>query len=148
MLPIAALLPPTAPTASFSPTEPLHPARKLYSTAATPTRLEFDPANAAGVSGSSSSSSSSGGVSDGFSASSGPSEGTSAGVNAAMDAGSETVNREEVNKFGALADEWWDAAGPFAPLHAMNPVRSAFIRDTLCNCFGCAGVVFLYHQRQ
>ena len=54
----------------------------------------------------------------------------------------ESVNREEVKKFGALANEWWDAAGPFAPLHAMNPVRSAFIRDTLCSCYGCAVAAF------
>jgi len=29
----------------------------------------------------------------------------------------------EVARFAALAEEWWDPAGPFAPLHAMNPCR-------------------------
>ena len=36
----------------------------------------------------------------------------------------------EVAKFAALAAEWWDPAGPFAPLHKFNPVRLKFIRDT------------------
>lgn len=31
-------------------------------------------------------------------------------------------------KFSALAAQWWDPAGKFAPLHKFNPVRLAFIR--------------------
>ncbi|MFP4270384.1 MAG: bifunctional 2-polyprenyl-6-hydroxyphenol methylase/3-demethylubiquinol 3-O-methyltransferase UbiG [Alphaproteobacteria bacterium] len=34
----------------------------------------------------------------------------------------------ELAKFAAAAD-WWDSTGPLAPLHRMNPVRIAFIRD-------------------
>ncbi|MEI9886893.1 MAG: hypothetical protein WDN08_10430 [Rhizomicrobium sp.] len=41
-----------------------------------------------------------------------------------------TVDAAEVAKFSALAAEWWDPAGKFAPLHKFNPVRLAFIRDT------------------
>ncbi len=36
---------------------------------------------------------------------------------------------KELAKFQAAAADWWDTAGPLAPLHRMNPVRIAFIRD-------------------
>jgi 2-polyprenyl-6-hydroxyphenyl methylase/3-demethylubiquinone-9 3-methyltransferase len=39
-----------------------------------------------------------------------------------------SVDPSEVAKFGALAAEWWDPAGKFAPLHKFNPVRLGFIR--------------------
>ena len=42
----------------------------------------------------------------------------------------------EVAKFGDVAAEWWDPRGTFRPLHALNPVRVAFIRDALCAGFG------------
>jgi 2-polyprenyl-6-hydroxyphenyl methylase/3-demethylubiquinone-9 3-methyltransferase len=35
----------------------------------------------------------------------------------------------ELAKFEATAADWWDPTGPLAPLHRMNPVRIAFIRD-------------------
>ena len=48
-----------------------------------------------------------------------------------------SVDRREVEKFAALADRWWDArAGPFAPLHALNPARVLFIRRALCASLG------------
>jgi len=47
-----------------------------------------------------------------------------------------TVDRDEVARFAALADEWWDARGKLAPLHKFNPVRLAFIRDQACAQFG------------
>jgi 2-polyprenyl-6-hydroxyphenyl methylase / 3-demethylubiquinone-9 3-methyltransferase len=40
-----------------------------------------------------------------------------------------SVDAAEVAKFSAMADEWWDPAGKFAPLHKFNPVRLGFIRD-------------------
>lgn len=40
-----------------------------------------------------------------------------------------SIDPDEVARFSALADRWWDAAGPFAPLHRFNPVRLGFIRD-------------------
>ena len=40
-----------------------------------------------------------------------------------------SVDAAEVAKFSAIAAEWWDPAGKFAPLHKFNPVRLAFIRD-------------------
>ena len=40
-----------------------------------------------------------------------------------------SIDDDEVARFSALADRWWDATGPFAPLHRFNPVRLGFIRD-------------------
>jgi 2-polyprenyl-6-hydroxyphenyl methylase/3-demethylubiquinone-9 3-methyltransferase len=40
-----------------------------------------------------------------------------------------TINAEEVAKFSAMADDWWDPDGDFRPLHKLNPVRLAYIRD-------------------
>ncbi len=47
-----------------------------------------------------------------------------------------TVDRDEAAKFAAMAEEWWDADGKFAPLHRFNPVRLAFLRDRICERFG------------
>lgn len=35
----------------------------------------------------------------------------------------------EIARFDSLAQRWWDAHGEFRPLHAMNPVRVAYIDD-------------------
>jgi 2-polyprenyl-6-hydroxyphenyl methylase/3-demethylubiquinone-9 3-methyltransferase len=40
-----------------------------------------------------------------------------------------TIDPAEVAKFSAIAAEWWDPSGKFAPLHKFNPVRLGFIRD-------------------
>lgn len=37
------------------------------------------------------------------------------------------VNQDELNKFIAIAERWWDLDGPFKPLHQINPVRLSFI---------------------
>ena len=42
-----------------------------------------------------------------------------------------TIDADEVARFAALAETWWDESGPMAPLHALNPLRIAFIRDAL-----------------
>ena len=47
-----------------------------------------------------------------------------------------TADPGEVARFQAIADEWWDARGKFRPLHRINPVRIAFIRDRLAAHFG------------
>lgn len=41
-----------------------------------------------------------------------------------------SIDPAEVAKFSAIAEEWWDANGKFAPLHKFNPVRLKFIRET------------------
>lgn len=46
-----------------------------------------------------------------------------------------TVDPEEVSRFDALGVQWWDVKGKMAPLHAMNPARLAFLRDTLVRHF-------------
>ena len=47
-----------------------------------------------------------------------------------------TIDDEEVARFSAMADEWWDSAGKFKPLHKFNPIRLGYIRDRLCAHFG------------
>ncbi len=49
----------------------------------------------------------------------------------ATDSHSASVDPDEVAKFAALAGEWWDPAGKFAPLHRLNPARLTFIRDRI-----------------
>ena len=40
-----------------------------------------------------------------------------------------TLDAAEIEKFSALAAEWWNPKGPFGALHRLNPVRLGFIRD-------------------
>lgn len=47
-----------------------------------------------------------------------------------------SIDPSEVAKFSAIAHEWWDPAGKFAPLHKFNPVRLKFIRQTAAAHFG------------
>ena len=51
-------------------------------------------------------------------------------------ADSASIDPSEVAKFSALAAQWWDPAGKFAPLHKFNPVRLAFIRAEVAAHFG------------
>ncbi|KAG5053346.1 hypothetical protein JHK87_005544 [Glycine soja] len=48
---------------------------------------------------------------------------------------SSSLKHNELAKFAAIADTWWDSEGPFKPLHVMNPTRLAFIRSALCRHF-------------
>jgi len=47
-----------------------------------------------------------------------------------------TVDPAEISRFEAIAAEWWDPEGKFRPLHRLNPVRLAWIRDRLARHFG------------
>ena len=47
-----------------------------------------------------------------------------------------SLDPAEVAKFSAIAAEWWDPAGKFAPLHKFNPVRLSFIRTEAAGHFG------------
>jgi 2-polyprenyl-6-hydroxyphenyl methylase / 3-demethylubiquinone-9 3-methyltransferase len=40
-----------------------------------------------------------------------------------------TVDQAEVERFSALAADWWNPRGKMAPLHKFNPVRLGYIRD-------------------
>ena len=46
-----------------------------------------------------------------------------------------TVDPAEIAKFSKLSDEWWDPNGKMAPLHKINPLRLAYIRDAACRKF-------------
>ena len=43
-----------------------------------------------------------------------------------------TINKSEVAKFSAIADEWWDKEGKFKPLHKFSPVRMDYILKQIC----------------
>ncbi len=47
-----------------------------------------------------------------------------------------TIDPAEVAHYTSLAHTWWDPAGPFWPLHKLNELRAAFIREHLCAHFG------------
>ena len=42
-----------------------------------------------------------------------------------------TINKEEIQKFSKLADEWWDVKGKFKPLHMFNPIRIEYITENI-----------------
>lgn len=42
---------------------------------------------------------------------------------------SKSTDPREVDKFAALASEWWSPSGPFRALHELNNARVHFIRD-------------------
>ena len=46
-----------------------------------------------------------------------------------------TINKDEIQKFSRLADEWWDVNGKFKPLHMFNPTRIEYIIDMICSHF-------------
>ncbi|WP_299870674.1 bifunctional 2-polyprenyl-6-hydroxyphenol methylase/3-demethylubiquinol 3-O-methyltransferase UbiG [uncultured Hoeflea sp.] len=47
-----------------------------------------------------------------------------------------TIDQGEVERFSALATEWWNPQGKFRPLHKFNPVRLTYIRDHVATHFG------------
>ncbi len=46
-----------------------------------------------------------------------------------------TASAEDVERFTAMAESWWDPHGKFRPLHQINPVRIGYIRDHVCARF-------------
>lgn len=47
-----------------------------------------------------------------------------------------TIDQSEVDRFSAMAAEWWSPTGKFRPLHKFNPVRIEYIRDRVSAHFG------------
>jgi len=47
-----------------------------------------------------------------------------------------TVDPREVERFAALAAEWWNPRGKMKVLHKFNPVRLAYLREKLVAHFG------------
>jgi 2-polyprenyl-6-hydroxyphenyl methylase/3-demethylubiquinone-9 3-methyltransferase len=54
----------------------------------------------------------------------------------ARDTAAGTVDSAEIERFSAMAAEWWDASGPMAALHKLNPVRLGWIKDEVARTFG------------
>ena len=40
----------------------------------------------------------------------------------------DNVHLHEINKFGSMAERWWDSQGEFKTLHDINPLRIGFIQ--------------------
>ncbi|AHF04967.1 3-demethylubiquinone-9 3-methyltransferase [Marichromatium purpuratum 984] len=47
-----------------------------------------------------------------------------------------SVDPEEVAYYERLAHRWWDAEGPFWPLHRLNAFRVGYLRERLAAVFG------------
>ena len=47
-----------------------------------------------------------------------------------------TVDDAEIERFSAMAAEWWSPTGKFRPLHKFNPTRLKYIREKLVSHFG------------
>ena len=50
-------------------------------------------------------------------------------MNSSTTAPNENFDQAELNKFGALANRWWDPEGPQKALHALNPVRLEYVKQ-------------------
>ena len=46
-----------------------------------------------------------------------------------------TINKEEIEKFSRIAEEWWNPTGKFKPLHKFNPIRISYIKENIINSF-------------
>jgi len=46
-----------------------------------------------------------------------------------------TINKEEIEKFSKIAEEWWNPEGKFKPLHKFNPIRISYIKENIIKTF-------------
>ena len=46
-----------------------------------------------------------------------------------------TINKEEIEKFNKIAEEWWNPNGKFKPLHKFNPIRIEYIKNNIVKDF-------------
>ena len=46
-----------------------------------------------------------------------------------------TINKEEIEKFSKIAEEWWNPEGKFKPLHKFNPIRISYIKENIIETF-------------
>ncbi len=46
-----------------------------------------------------------------------------------------TVDAQEIENFAKDSTKWWDANGPFKPLHRLNPVRLSYFKEQICGHF-------------
>ncbi|MCG6857114.1 MAG: bifunctional 2-polyprenyl-6-hydroxyphenol methylase/3-demethylubiquinol 3-O-methyltransferase UbiG [Salaquimonas sp.] len=47
-----------------------------------------------------------------------------------------TIDQTEIDRFTAMAADWWNPTGKFRPLHKFNPVRLEYIKRQVCANFG------------
>ena len=50
-------------------------------------------------------------------------------MNSSTTAPNDNFDQAELDKFGALANRWWDPEGPQKALHALNPVRLEYVKQ-------------------
>ena len=46
-----------------------------------------------------------------------------------------TINKEEIEKFSKIAEEWWNPKGKFKPLHKFNPIRISYLKENIIETF-------------
>ncbi len=46
-----------------------------------------------------------------------------------------TINKEEIEKFSKIAEEWWNPEGKFKPLHKFNPIRISYLKENIIETF-------------
>ncbi|HEY5970578.1 MAG TPA: bifunctional 2-polyprenyl-6-hydroxyphenol methylase/3-demethylubiquinol 3-O-methyltransferase UbiG [Pseudoxanthomonas sp.] len=52
-------------------------------------------------------------------------------MNSTSTAPNDNFSQAELDKFGALANRWWDPEGPQKALHALNPVRLDYVKQRI-----------------
>ena len=48
---------------------------------------------------------------------------------------SNTINKQEIEKFSKIASQWWNPNGKFKPLHKFNPIRIEYIKNSIIKHF-------------
>ena len=47
-----------------------------------------------------------------------------------------TIDTDELSYYDRMANEWWNESGKFWPLHQLNRVREAYIKQQICHHYG------------
>ena len=48
---------------------------------------------------------------------------------------SNSINKQEIEKFSKIASEWWSPSGKFKPLHKFNPIRIQYLKENIIEHF-------------
>ena len=48
---------------------------------------------------------------------------------------SNSINKQEIEKFSKIATEWWSPNGKFKPLHKFNPIRIQYLKKNIIEHF-------------
>ena len=48
---------------------------------------------------------------------------------------SNSINKQEIEKFSKIAAEWWSPDGKFKPLHKFNPIRIQYLKENIMEHF-------------